>query len=364
MKILHWTEAHWPHIGGAEIFTRQFVARLRDNGHDCEVLTNRTGDLPPTEVVDGTRVHRLPFSRSLESRDLTAIRDLSGQAQAITRDFDPDILHLHTSQTGAFFFLRTVKAAGRPSVYTSHDPVPHAGAPPLLKQTLGTVSQVVAVSDYMRQKLLGVASIEHKARTIHNGLNLPAKAAAPLEFTSPQLLCVGRLTENKGFDVALRSLPAILAGFPDARIVIAGDGPERPALAQLAQDLGVDEHVSFTGWVDPDEIQAFINESTIVIVPSRWEETFSLVAVQAMQLARPVVASAIGGIPEVLHHGEHGLLVEPDRPDLVAGAVLQVLGDDELAVRLGQQGLQRAHHAFSWDRCQAAYESLYLELLA
>ena len=361
MNILHWTEAHWPHIGGAEVFTRELIARLHAAGHACAVLTNRTSDLPPFEEVDGTPVFRLPFSQALAARDLPAIVRLSKQAGQIVQRFRPDVVHLHTSQSGAFFFLRAAAAGRIPSVYTSHDPIIFDDdQTPLLRKILETVDRIVTVSDYMQERIRRLMpGADLRVRTIHYGLESPQIEPAPLDFAAPQLFCAARITENKGFDIALRAFPAVLDRFPAARFVIAGDGPMRSRLEQLSEALGLHDHVTFTGWVAPAEIPRLINESALAVIPSRWEETFGLVTVQAMQVARPVVASAIGGIPEVVADGVTGLLVPPGDPALLAGAILTILEDPERAGVMGALGRTRATELFSWVRCLSEYESVY-----
>jgi glycogen(starch) synthase len=106
-----------------------------------------------------------------------------------------------------------------------------------------------------------------------------------------------------------------------------------------------------------------MNSATLALVPSRWREAFGLVALQAMQMARPVVASDMGGLPEVVAHGETGLVVPKEDPAAVAQAVVQLLENRRLAEEMGAAGRRRAEKLFSFDRYVQEYESLYRKLV-
>src|SRR5262249_53155861 len=142
---------------------------------------------------------------------------------------------------------------------------------------------------------------------IYNGIEAPPLAHAPLPFDAPRLLCVGRLAVEKGFDLALNAFASVARRFPKARLIIAGDGPVRSQLERQTGDLGLTGSVEFPGWVDPEDVVALINTSTMLLIPSRLE-SFPLVALQGALMARPVVASTVGGLPEIVVHGETGLL--------------------------------------------------------
>lgn len=174
-------------------------------------------------------------------------------------------------------------------------------------------------------------------------------------------MCLGRLAHQKGFDLALSALAAINGRFPDIRMIIAGGGPDRPQLERQAAELGLKDVVEFIGWVAPDKVPGLINTATIVLMPSRWEGLPS-VALQASMMARPVVATPVGGLSEVIIHLETGLMVAPEDPAGLAKAIAFLLDHPELAVAMGHAGRRRVQHVFSWQRCVDAYDALYRKL--
>src|SRR4029077_4498067 len=134
-----------------------------------------------------------------------------------------------------------------------------------------------------------------------------------------------------------------------------------PALRALAKELGIAESVRFLGYVAP--IQKAIEGSAIVVVPSMGEG-FGMVALEAMERARPVIAAAIGGLGELVRDGETGLLVEPGEAEPLAAAILQVAGERTIARRMGEAGRRRALTRFLQTFCTARTELLYEDALS
>jgi glycogen synthase len=172
---------------------------------------------------------------------------------------------------------------------------------------------------------------------------------------------LGRLKIRKGFDVALKAFASIAGRFPEARLVVAGDGPERPSLERQAAQLGIDGVVDFIGWVAPEDVPALVTNATVVVMPSR-HEPFGLVALDAALMARPIVASRVGGLMEVVTHGKSGLLVEPDDSAGLAEALAFLLENRDLAAEMGRIARRSAQTVFSWNRCVDGYDELYQKL--
>jgi glycogen(starch) synthase len=134
-------------------------------------------------------------------------------------------------------------------------------------------------------------------------------------------------------------------------------------LQKQAAGLGLTDQVEFPGWVEFEKLPALLNSVTMVLMPSRWLEGFGLVALDAALMARPIVATRSGGVPEVVVHGHTGLLVEREDRAAFADAITYLLDHPDLATRMGQAARSRAQAVFAWDRHVDAFDRLYQQLL-
>jgi glycosyltransferase involved in cell wall biosynthesis len=176
----------------------------------------------------------------------------------------------------------------------------------------------------------------------------------------PRLLCVGRLIPIKGHIVLLRAFAQARRQVPSLRLDIAGRGPLEPALRALTKELGVEDAVRFLGYVAP--IQGAIEDAAAVVVPSMGEG-FGMVALEAMERARPVVAAEIGGLGELVEDGVTGYLVPPGEAEPLADAIVAVASNLPRAAAMGEAGRRRALEEFLQDRCTDRTEALYQQAL-
>jgi glycogen(starch) synthase len=201
-----------------------------------------------------------------------------------------------------------------------------------------------------------------RSSLIRNALSMPALPPSLPPLDPPRLLAMGRLVPEKGFDVAIDAMRSVLATHPAARLTIAGDGSEREALRRRAERLSVSHAVELAGWVPPGDVPALIARSSVVVMPSRWREPFGLVALEAAQGGRPIVATSRGGLPEIVVSGETGLLIDADDPRVLAEAVVSLLDRPGMAARMGAAARERAERHFGWEPFVDAYDELYRRL--
>jgi glycogen(starch) synthase len=173
---------------------------------------------------------------------------------------------------------------------------------------------------------------------------------------------LGRLAQQKGFDLALGAFRSIIMRFPRARLIIAGNGPARTELEKQAAKEKISHAVEFIGWVAPEGVPALINDATMVLMPSR-QDSFPLVALEAAGMARPVVATRVGGLPEIVLHKQTGLLVDKEDREGLAQAVFFLIDNPDAAVQMGNAARRRVETAFSWERHVDAYDALYRQLI-
>jgi glycogen(starch) synthase len=239
------------------------------------------------------------------------------------------------------------------------------GTDTLLRRTLCGAAWTVAVSEAILHDVRKlVPETASRSSVIYNSIDEPSITPLPLPFDPPRLLCLGRMVHEKGFDTAIDAFSRMRRGsFPGIKLVIAGDGPARAGLAAQAAALGLGDSVEFTGWIQPEDVPALINSATAMIIPSRWREAFGNIAVQAMQMERPVVAADVGGLPEIVIDGTTGYLVPTENPVILAEAMERLLTQPETAKRLGAAGRARAASQFPFERYVAEHEKLYRTII-
>jgi glycogen(starch) synthase len=366
-RILFWTELFWPYIGGVQILAAKSLPMLRQRGYEFTLITSHGDrDLPDVDCYEGMPVYRFRFWQALATRDIRLLFRAQEQVAELKRSFKPDLVHINLTDPSVFFHLHTAQVCPAPMLVALRVGLPkHSSASDsLLKRTLSAAAWVTANSKALLQQARELLpEIKSTSSVIYNGLDFPDIALEPLPLENARLMCAGRLVRDKGFDVALASMALLVERFPKLQMTIVGDGPERIPLEQQARKLGLGEAVTFAGWVDPRDIPSFMKSATIVIMPSRWEEAFGLVALEAALTGRPVVATRVGGLPEVVADGETGLLVPKDDSPALAGALAFLLDHPQQAIAMGAAGRLRAQRLFSLTHYVDEYDALYRMLI-
>lgn len=365
MRVLYWTELFWPHIGGRELMSQMLIRAQKQRGMEFIVVASHSGlNLPDETDYEGTCVYRFPFQKALAERDLHSIEQIVRRVTVLKQAYAPDLIHLNSIEPGIFFQQLTASASAAPVLFTLHGMPFRASAHEtlaarLLRSSAWVTSCSRAALDAACHQ---VPEIVSHSSVIPYGLDLPNLDPAPLPFQPPRLLCLGRVVAQKGFDLVLEALPGILDGCPETRVVIAGDGPARADLERRAGELHVSHAVEFVGWVDPDGVPALINSCTVVVIPSREHEGLPLVALQAAQMARPVVATAVGGVSELVVDRLTGALVPEQNVNALGEAVVSLLRHPDRAERMGMAARRRAQTDHSFERYSDEYACLYRRL--
>jgi glycosyltransferase involved in cell wall biosynthesis len=227
---------------------------------------------------------------------------------------------------------------------------------------------VVAISNYTAGELRELADVP--IEVIPYTISLPEAAPAPSmsqDGTGP-VLFVGRLVERKGVAHLVEAIARLAGGSVGPRLEIVGDGPERTGLEALAQRLGVADRVVFRGKIPPAELQASYARAAVCVLPSVLDargdtEGLGVVLLEAMNHGTPVIASRIGGIPDIVEDGVSGLLVPPGDADALAAALRRLRDDPALARRLGEAGRRRLREQFSWPAIVQRWLDLYTGLV-
>ena len=341
-------------FGGSEKALATLVGALR-----WRIDVTVAGNDP--EIVEAVAAAR----ESARTRIMGPVRskwDLRGSFGVLraVREIRPDVLHANLGHPWSCQYALT---AGLLTRGVKTVAVQHAILPPrrrrqvwLNRLNLKRLDAHVAVSSASARMVEKMAGLEPGSmRVIYNGVADPSIEAVPRPAEGPVIGSVGRLSDEKGYDVLLRAL----VDLPAATAVLVGDGPAREQLERLAAELEVAPRVVLAGW--QDDPWPWLPSVDVFVLPSR-SEALPLSIIEAMLASRPVVATAVGGVAELVTDGETGRVVPPDDPRALADAIRPLMEDSGVAERMGRAGRKRALEMFSVEHMVDAYESLYAEL--
>lgn len=278
----------------------------------------------------------------------------------LIRKREPDAVNVHFFQETALHFALLKSLFGFRLVVSCHGSdvlnlrAFHKRVAPFI---FSKADVITCVSDALSQRLQEQVPKDYPVQTIHNGINLSFWNHSSPEIRdtkSSHLVSVGALKSVKGHDVLIRAFRQLVDRRPDAKLHIIGDGPERDHYASLLQELGLHDRISLRGWLPPVEVRKALGKATAFVFPSR-HEGFGIALVEAMAVGCPVIASRVGGIPEVVS-GTEAQLVPPESPEALADAMEKALDDEDWWEKAGRKGRERAKR-FRWERTVDQYEA-------
>jgi glycosyltransferase involved in cell wall biosynthesis len=363
-------------IGGAERLMIPILACLNRERFEARVcvLQSKEGNPLAADIqalgvpVDSLDVKQL--------RDFTAISKL----RKYLKQHKADIVHTQLEFSNILGNI-SARSMGLPGISTIHVlPVSDAGFKARLHQWVEWTAlrlfcdRVVTVSEETRRHYIAQSGISPgKLFTIYNGIDLErfqriepylAHASVRKEFALPDdailLITVAVLRPPKGIQYMIRALPSIVARFPKAYYLVVGDGVHADALADEAMQNNVGEHVLFAG--SRTDIAQLLSGSDIFILPTLTEALPTVLA-EAMACHLPIIASAVGGVPEMVQTGENGILIPPADPEELSAACTQLLADHDLRMNMGEKGWLQVNEKFNVKRQVLQLQKQYLELI-
>jgi len=217
----------------------------------------------------------------------------------------------------------------------------------------------VTCSEHVKKRLVeeGFEPVE----VIMNGIRDIPKCVHIL--STPIVSFAGRMVREKGVDVLLRAFSEVIKHVPEAKLILAGDGPKRKELETMARQLGASNNVTFLGHIPREKLEEVFSSSWVQVIPSIWEEPFGNVALEAMARGTVVVASSAGGLKEIIEHGKTGFLVPPGNVELLKETLLYILKNPDLIERIGKEGRRVILERFNMESYIQQFIKLYNRLL-
>lgn len=355
MKVLHIiTDTN---IGGAGRYLLNLLTQPAFSDIDVTVACP-DGELG--DRLDNANIGRINIS----GRDVSFSGPLTIELLKIMRGHKPDLVHTHSSLSGRI----AAKILGIPVVYTKHGQARVPSASGQMSRPAGPVKQrmnrmasrilsdkIIAISDCVRQDLIESGVDPSRVVCILNGIeisqfgagNVPkgGGVSAGVRGSEGQVMVgtVARLHPVKALDVFVEAARITLASFPNARFIIGGTGPMEDALRAKIRDLKLEPYVKMAGFVE--DVPEFLAGLDIFVLSSD-AEGLGLVVLEAMAQELPVVATAVGGVPEAVKDEETGFLVPPRNARLLAQSIARLAIDPDMAARMGAAGRKRAEELF------------------
>lgn len=364
MRLLLTTQDFPPDVGGTQTYAAEVVAGLVDAGHEVTVLCPYR---PGATAADAERAYRIvrvqasfdafPFKAFGAVRRLLVDGAFDGAYAVSWSAVVPVWLAARTGRRvpvglavhGRELLLQPMRTRLASWAYNT-----------MRRNMVRHARLLLPVSNYTASLLEPFGIPPGKIHVVNNGTNPDvftptdgSRIRRELQVGDrPFLLSVCRLVGRKGVDTVLKALPAVLAERPDIVYVVAGEGPEAGDLKALASALGLLDNVRFVGRIPYADLPAYYSAASMFVLPARQAEPdvegFGIVFLEANACGTPVIGARAGGVPDAIVDGETGLLVPPDDPEALARAILELLGNPERALAMGNAGRQRVEADFNW----------------
>jgi len=343
--------------GGAESLLKNFALEAKKNNlFNIEIATLYSNDIFKEEVKSaGIPVWDLNLKYKYDFRGILKIITLIKKKKY-------NIIHVHLFPANIFAALASLFLTKKIKwIFSEHNIYNRRRSFKIFKIidsfTYSRYLNIICVSKQVQSTLLTwMPSVKRKTKVIPNAVPVP-KFLSSNSLKIYDILFVGRLTDAKGVDILLKAVKILKDKYDkNLKIAIIGDGPLKENLNNLAVELGVNGEVKFLG-VRKD-IEELMISSKIFLLPSRWEG-LPMVILEAMSRGMSIIASGVGGIPEVMENGKEGILISPEDPEALAQAINDLLENEELQEKLSQAAYKKVRENYSIEAYSANMLDFY-----
>jgi len=368
--------------GGPPIALLNLIERLDKGKFQCAIATGFTGEPEKDMIPHARRKNIEVLTIPHLVRDISPASDLMALYEliAVLRRQKADIVHCHTSKAG-FIGRLAAKIAGRSVIlYSPHGTILKGYFAPLKTRFFTALDRLAALLtdrilclsqvEIMEYLEAGIGSL-HQYCVLHNGIDVAQMEERRLDnlrmrerlgLGREDFICVtvGRLVPVKGYPFLIDAMGKLAQTIPNVKLVIAGDGSEREKLKKQVLELALDDRVLFLGL--REDIPEILSCGDLFLLSSV-NEGFGLVLLEAMAFKLPIVATRVGGVPEVVKDGETGLLIPSQDPQSFVNAVLKIYRNRDWGRDLGLAGYERVKRKFDLEVIVQKLENLYVEVL-
>jgi glycosyltransferase involved in cell wall biosynthesis len=385
MKIamLSWESLHSIAVGGVAAHVTELAAALQRRGHEVHVYTRMGPGQAHYDCIYGVHYHRCPFAwkRDFVDEASEMCRSFVHHVSETENHFGPfDIIHAH-DWLAANAMIWIQQGRGRRAVFTIHSTEYgrcgncfYNGRSARIRfeerAAAYWADRIIAVSHSLKKEIMWMYEApDWKISVLYNGVNPrlfegwldpgTVKARHHIGPMDPTVLFSGRMVQQKGPDLLVEAIPAILRYYPAAKFIFVGDGELRLQVEHRAHQLGVAHATRFMGFRNGHQLIDLYKSCDVVCVPSR-NEPFGIVVLEAWSAGKPVIASKNGGPDEYVWHEVNGLKIYPN-PDSVAWGIGTLFTNFEWARWMGRNGRVAVEKAFTWDHVAESVSHVYVQ---
>ncbi|MGB2983052.1 MAG: N-acetyl-alpha-D-glucosaminyl L-malate synthase BshA [Candidatus Bipolaricaulia bacterium] len=359
----------YPTHGGSGVVATELGKHLAARGHDISFISYET-PLRLDPLPEGVSYHEVEIEQYPLLKHFPYTLALASKIAEVARQKELDVIHAHYAVpfgTAALLAKQIVSERPLKIVMTLHGTDitlvgNNASFKPVTRMTIEQADAVTVVSNFLREETYRQFDVKRDLRVIYNFIDPERHESEPC----PCIPGCSRRTEKTLMHISnfrpvkrIRDVVTIFAKVNaaiDSRLILIGDGPDTPVAREIGEELGVLDRMKFVGVVD--RVAPLLNAADLFLLPSS-TESFGLVALEAMASGVPVIASDVGGIPEVVRHGETGYLAEVGDVDKMAAYAVELLRDDAARCRFGQAARDRAREMFNYQSIVPQYEAVY-----
>lgn len=360
----------FPNVGGIAVHVWELSRALGQRGHHVVIVTQENGLADTDYGADNVEVHRVPGERHSRHGRVQYPFKLWAALRRLIRERSLDVLHCHVLEPDTFItkFVGPIPVVVMNCTSRFMRQSRHPEFRPWFRFLFQHAAQIIAPSQEIVQLTRTVGISPTKIQYVPNGVNT--------EIFHPQVdgtslrkrwgwseehavfFCPRRLIEKDGVIYLVRALPGVLEAFPHTRVVITGTGPSRPQVERELQQLGASSAALLVGDVPHQEMPAYYAASDAIVLPSLFDAT-SMSGLEALAMGKPLVGTAVGGIPQVITEGVTGLLVPPADSPALEKALRELLSQRERWPAMARTARRQAEREFSWPRIAARVEAVY-----
>jgi glycosyltransferase involved in cell wall biosynthesis len=372
-----------PHMGGIEKVSYEQSSRLTKSGYEFDVLTSRVKgqNLHPAKGIKIFPYSALQIAERFGvPYPIPTVEAYKQFAQVIKKC---DLVHAHGHvYMSSCLAGKLAKEYKKPFIVTQHNTwidykswlnlMENMNDLTIGKSVLKHADSILTVSKETMKYVLRLGADKTKTSVMYNGVDTNCFQSAKKEESRKKLglpkkrkiiFSVRRLVYKNGLDTLIESAALVARNNPDTLFVIAGKGPSKQLIEDRIKELGIENNTQLTGFIPDELLPTYYNAADCFVIPSASGEGLPLVLFEAMACELPVIATKVGGTPEILTHMKNGILVPPRNPKAMAEALAKILAKEELRRIIGEEAKKNVEKNFTWEENVRKLEEVYSEFV-